>query len=89
MLGPALGLLGVGFANALAGQASKATRKLLTKGGNPLAPAFWEPLDWDDVALDAALGVAIFKVREPALLAVWWCMHACVLVQRMQARRRC
>eukprot|EP00775_Hariotina_reticulata_P013404 gene13404-13532_t len=42
-------------------QASRHTRKLLTKGGNPFDTAFWEPLDIDDVVLDAVLGICIFK----------------------------
>jgi len=62
VLGPCMGLVGVGLANALAGQASRHTRKLLTKGGNPLDKSFWDPVDIDDVVLDAVLGICIFKV---------------------------
>eukprot|EP00879_Flechtneria_rotunda_P002455 GHRR01002652.1.p1 GENE.GHRR01002652.1~~GHRR01002652.1.p1 ORF type:complete len:486 (+),score=185.20 GHRR01002652.1:512-1969(+) len=61
VLGPCMGVLGVGLANALAGQASKHTHKLITQGGNPLQKGFWDPLDVDDVVLDAVLGVCIFK----------------------------
>lgn len=67
VLGPAVGLLGVGFANALAGQASKHTRKLLVDKANPNKPGFWEAPDPEDVVLDALLGAAIFKVRLAVL----------------------
>lgn len=59
-----MGLVGVGFANALAGQASRHAHKLVRTGGNPLKPGFWEPLDLDDVVLDAVLGACIFKVNS-------------------------
>lgn len=64
-----MGMLGVGFANALAGQASKHAHKLVRTGANPMKPGFWEPLDLDDVLLDAVLGVCIFKVRAARLFS--------------------
>lgn len=64
VLGPAVGIMGVGVANVLAGQASKHTRKLLVDGANPRKPGFWEKPDVEDLVLDAVLGAAIFKVRE-------------------------
>lgn len=69
-----MGLVGVGLANALAGHASRHTRKLLTKGGNPFDTGFWEPIDIDDAVLDAVLGICIFKVGCSA--GQWWPSHS-------------
>eukprot|EP00877_Chromochloris_zofingiensis_P002503 jgi/Chrzof1/12253/Cz06g27090.t1 len=54
-------MVGVGFASALAGQASRHTRKFFERGGNPLQPAFWDPIDVEDALLDSVLGIFIFK----------------------------
>lgn len=69
VLGSALGMVGVGFASSLAGTASAHARKLCAQGGNPLRPGFWEPVELEDVALDAVMGVFVFKVRAPAAMA--------------------
>jgi hypothetical protein len=58
-----MGLVGVGFASALAGQASKHTQKMISTGANPLRAGFWEPLDVDDMVFDALLGIFMFKVQ--------------------------
>lgn len=60
-------MVGVGFASALAGQASRHTRKFFERGGNPLQPAFWDPIDVEDALLDSVLGIFIFKVCSIAL----------------------
>lgn len=57
-----MGLLGVGLANVLAGQASKHTRKMVVTKSHPLQPGFWEVPTVEDVVLDAAMGACIFKV---------------------------
>ncbi len=56
-------MLGVGFASALAGQAGIKWRQLTVERRNPLQ----EPLRGvrlQDILVDAALGVALFKVRS-------------------------
>lgn len=93
VLGPALGMAGVGLASALAGHAAQQTRRLLAPPGSPEReraaeeraaeraaaaaaprPKWWPralpplprpPLrraDWDAALLDAALGVALFRL---------------------------
>ena len=62
VLGPTMGLLGVGLANVLAGQASKHTRKMVLTKSHPLQPGFWETPDLEDVVLDAFMGACVFKV---------------------------
>jgi hypothetical protein len=62
VLGPTVGLLGVGLASALAGQASKHTQKMVATRSSPFKPGFWEPLVVEDIIADAALGVFSFKV---------------------------
>lgn len=57
-----MGIVGVGFASALAGQASKHTHKMISTGANPFRAGFWEPLDVDDMVFDALLGIFVFKV---------------------------
>ncbi|WIA17091.1 hypothetical protein OEZ85_013990 [Tetradesmus obliquus] len=61
VLGPCMGIVGVGFASALAGQASKHTHKMISTGANPFRAGFWEPLDVDDMVFDALLGIFVFK----------------------------
>lgn len=61
VLGPVGGVLGVGFASALAGQAGIEWQQFVREGRSPLQ----EPLRGvrlEDMLLDAALGVAMFKV---------------------------
>lgn len=62
VLGPTMGLVGVGLANVLAGQASKHTRKAIVMRSHPLAPGFWEAPNPEDLVLDAVMGACIFKV---------------------------
>jgi hypothetical protein len=64
VLGPTMGLVGVGLANVLAGQASKHTRKMVVTRSHPLAPGFWEAPNPEDMVLDAVMGACIFKVTE-------------------------
>jgi hypothetical protein len=74
VLGPALGLAGVGFASALAGQASLHARALLatpapagatgvTNGPLSRRPRWWrpQPINPEEALFDAVLGIAIFK----------------------------
>lgn len=63
VLGPTMGLVGVGLANVLAGQASRHTRKMVVTKSHPLAAGFWEAPNPEDMVLDAVMGVCIFKVR--------------------------
>ena len=61
VLGPVGGVLGVGFASALAGQAGIKWRQFTVEGRNPLQ----EPLRGvrlQDMLVDAALGIALYKV---------------------------
>lgn len=58
-----MGLVGVGLANVLAGQASKHTRKMVVMKSHPLQPGFWEAPNPEDLVLDAIMGACIFKVR--------------------------
>ncbi len=62
VIGPCLGMLGVGFASSLAGQASQHARKLCEVGGNPLRPSWWQPMPVEEAVLDSVLGIIIFKV---------------------------
>jgi hypothetical protein len=62
VLGPTMGLVGVGLANVLAGQASKHTRKMVVMKSHPLQPGFWEAPNPEDLVLDAVMGACIFKV---------------------------
>jgi hypothetical protein len=62
VLGPTMGLVGVGLANVLAGQASKHTRKMVVTRSHPLQPGFWEAPNPEDLVLDAVMGACIFKV---------------------------
>lgn len=64
VLGPTMGLVGVGLANVLAGQASKHTRKMVVTRSHPLAPGFWEAPNPEDMVLDAVMGACIFKVTR-------------------------
>jgi hypothetical protein len=57
-----MGLVGVGLANVLAGQASKHTRKMVVMKSHPLQPGFWEAPNPEDLVLDAVMGACIFKV---------------------------
>ena len=59
-----MGLVGVGLANVLAGQASKHTRKMVVTRSHPLAPGFWEAPNPEDMVLDAVMGACIFKVTR-------------------------
>jgi hypothetical protein len=69
VLGPTMGLVGVGIANVLAGQASKHTRKAIVMRSHPLAPGFWEAPHPEDLLLDAVMGACIFKVGGECALA--------------------
>lgn len=64
VLGPCLGLLGVGAASALAGHVSAHTGRLCREGGNPLKLRWWRPMQADEAVVDALLGLLVFKVRR-------------------------
>eukprot|EP00887_Chlorella_sp_A99_P006755 scaffold3.g6755.t1 len=65
--GSLCGMLGVGFASALAGHAARCCGAALGGGGAPArgrggaAPPAWTSVRWQDAAVDAALGAALFK----------------------------
>ena len=65
VIGPALGLLGVGLASAAAGQASRRTlRWYQGTGPHPLAWPPWEGVRREDVALDAVAGLVVWRVSN-------------------------
>ncbi|KIZ03940.1 hypothetical protein MNEG_4020 [Monoraphidium neglectum] len=61
VLGPCLGLIGVGCASVLAGHVSAHTHKLCQEGGNPLRPGWWRPMRVDDAVTNAVLGLLVYK----------------------------
>lgn len=70
VLGPVGGVLGVGFASALAGQAGLKWRQFCTDGRNPLQDPL-RGVRLQDLAVDAALGVAMFKAGGAANAPCW------------------
>lgn len=81
VLGPTMGLVGVGLANVLAGQASKHTRKMVVMKSHPLQPGFWEAPNPEDLVLDAVMGACIFKVgphRRTHMQPVTHLIDACL-----------
>ncbi|KAI8468344.1 MAG: hypothetical protein J3K34DRAFT_523049 [Monoraphidium minutum] len=61
VIGPCLGLLGVGAASAMAGAAASGARRLCEEGGNPLRPRWWRPAKADSALVDAVLGLLVYK----------------------------
>ena len=64
VLGPGMGLIGVGFASAMAGQAGLHCRHHFQTGQHPLRlpPAF--AFRRQDLLLDACLGITLYKVKH-------------------------
>ena len=60
--GPLGGVLGVGLASALAGQAALHCRAWVATGRGPLVPPLPGSMRRQDLLLDAALGVVLFKL---------------------------
>jgi hypothetical protein len=60
--GTVLGVLGVGFAGALAGRASRATNRMLITGKLELPEFRWNRQDLEEMALDAVVGIVCFRV---------------------------
>ena len=60
--GTVVGMLGVGFASALAGRASRATSRMLITGKLELPEFRWSGQDLEEAALDAVLGIVCFRV---------------------------
>lgn len=80
MLGSAVGMLGVGAASALAGQASLYCRhELERRGSGGAAVRLSAPplLRRKDLILDALLGVVLFKARAPCRARKYWCLVCC------------
>ena len=64
VLGPMLGLLGIGLASAAAGQASRRTLRWYRGAGpHPAAWPPWEGVRQQDVAVDAIGGLVVWRVR--------------------------
>lgn len=62
VLGPCFGVLGVGFASALAGRAAVQTQQLFEAGGDARRVRWWAPVAADEALLDSFMGVLFFKV---------------------------
>ena len=82
VLGPALGMVGVGAASAMAGQASLLCRQEMERrsGGAGPRPAPPPLLRRKDLVLDALLGLVLFKARAAffvGLLGAAWGGHQC------------
>ncbi|KAL4859030.1 hypothetical protein ACK3TF_000816 [Chlorella vulgaris] len=73
--GPIGGLLGVGVASAMAGQASIKCRQYLKNGTNPLLHP-WKGVRTDDLIVDALLGVALFKASCSSIICSFPCLSA-------------
>ncbi len=64
VLGPVLGLLGIGLASAAAGQASRRTLRWYRGAGpHPAAWPPWEGARREDLAVDAVAGLVVWRVR--------------------------
>ena len=74
--GPVLGVLGVGLASAMAGQASQVCQRRLEAGSLRAARPKAVAMRVHDLALDALLGVAAFRVRPCQCHARSACLHA-------------
>lgn len=83
VLGPALGMVGVGAASAMAGQASLLCRQEMERRSSGAAARPPPPplLRRKDLVLDALLGVVLFKARR---LCGW---SPCSCLRRSPARR--
>jgi hypothetical protein len=57
-----MGMVGVGFASVLSGQASMQSQKFFKAGCDPKQLTWWEPVDLDDAALDSLMGIILYKV---------------------------
>lgn len=87
VLGSACGALSVGFASALAGQASRTTSRIFISGKlemPDLREFKWSNVDVEEVLLDAVLGMCFYRVScSPANLPdsyvhdelMTWCLH--------------
>ena len=66
VLGPALGMLGIGLASAAAGQASRRTLRWYRGAGpHPAAWPPWEGVRREDLAVHAVAGLVVWRVRAP------------------------
>jgi hypothetical protein len=74
--GTVVGMLGVGFASALAGRASRATNRMLITGKLELPEFRWNSQDLEEVALDAVLGIVCFRVGGRRWAAAAACCRA-------------
>ena len=83
VLGPALGMVGVGAASAMAGQASLLCRQEMERRSSGTGPRPAPPplLRRKDLVLDALLGVVLFKARRLC------CWSLCCSLRRSPARR--
>ena len=87
VLGPALGMVGVGAASAMAGQASLLARQEMERrsGGAAARPAPPPLLRRKDLVLDALLGVVLFKVR----LLCGWSPRSCLGRSPLRRASKC
>ena len=70
VVGPMLGLLGIGIASAAAGQASRRTLRWYQGAGpHPVAWPPWQGVRGQDLAVDAVTGLVIWRVRRIASFA--------------------
>lgn len=63
MLGPGMGMVGVGVASAMAGQAAVHCRHHLRTGQHPFNKPFSASFRRQDMLLDAAMGIILYKVN--------------------------
>ncbi|GBF88397.1 hypothetical protein Rsub_01109 [Raphidocelis subcapitata] len=61
VLGPCFGMLGVGFASALAGRAAAQTQQLFEAGCDVRRVKWWAPVQADEALLDSFMGVLFFR----------------------------
>lgn len=65
VLGPSMGILGVGVASAMGGQAALHCQHHFKTGRHPLSLAPQAAFQRKDLLLDACMGIILYKVSAP------------------------
>lgn len=70
VLGPGMGVVGIGVASAMAGQAAVHCRHYFKTGQHPLSTPSAASFQSRDILLDAAMGIILYKVHVHLLLVM-------------------
>ncbi len=84
-LGPGMGVVGIGVASAMAGQAAVHCRHYFKTGQHPLSTPSAASFQSRDILLDAAMGIILYKVHMHLLLVVLAGQHISAAMMGVQA----